>query len=274
MKLPWKRDDQPPKNLVLSRAAVVPKHYRVDVQGPSVENNLTVNSISTQFVTVQPLAPGESAQSVMQAMGSDLISEEEQKRRHWQRISFNAPNWVEPLVRTVGGLEFPPIDLPVWIDPATMKIDRVDVEQFLTEVEPMRERAQKIWGQELGAFADVHQILAAPKVIAQGAKEVVKLPKHFLGAIKDLVADIKSENVAPPEKPPAERPDLSQHPPVNGVDYDTWVLISVKPQLLAERGIDPAEWNIAHRTWLARIAGNATLGAAYVYDVDRLRREG
>ena len=61
MRFPWQKDRAPGGNDVKMRAAVVPKSYMFQMGTMVTENNFTVNSYSTHFVTLQLLKPGETA---------------------------------------------------------------------------------------------------------------------------------------------------------------------------------------------------------------------
>ena len=280
MRFPWQRDDQPPQNAVKMRAAVVPKSYHFEFGTMVTENNFTVNSYSTNFVTLQVLKPGQTAADISPLapgsvnFGGEVFSKEESAARNLQRVQFNAPNWIGVIVCSDGAVYYDHVELPVWVEPQSGKILRVDVEQMLQEQEPRRQEASEIWGETDGPFALYFQIRSAPKAILDTGKMLGKLPGIWSGAVKEMVADMKGEGAAPEPIPDHLRPDLTQYPPVAGMDFETWALLSAKPDQIAARGFTQESWVAANKEWNSRMMKDWKLGALYGNTVERIRKGG
>lgn len=260
------------------RAAVTPKSYKFEVTYMSTYNNITVNSYSTHVVTLQLLKPGETAKSVSKHIpgtvnfGGGMFTKEEEKERNLQRLQFDAPNWVGVIVCSDGAVYYDHVELPVWADPATGKIFSIDVAQMLEEMEPKRQRASEIWGEVEGPFALYFQIKNLPKDIAETGKMVASLPKTWFGAIKDLKDDMTGQGKPSDPVPRAMWPDLSQYPPVEGMDYKTWTLLSAHPDEIADEGFSQEQWVAACKGWNQRMMKDWKLGALHGSDIDRLRK--
>lgn len=277
MRLPWQKKEAP-VDAVKRRAAVVPKTYKFEFGTMVTENNLTVNSVSTHFVTLQVLNPGETAQSISKFQpgtvnfGGEVFTPEESKARNLQRVQFNAPNWVGVIVCADGVVYYDHVELPVWVDESRQKILGVDVDQMLQEMEPERQKASEIWGETEGPFALYFQIKQLPAAIADTGKMLGSLPGTWLGAMKEMVADMKGQGPPPEPLPDHMRPDLSQYQPVEGIDFETYVLLSAKPDKIQELGIPTENWQAASKEWTARMMKDWKLGAQYGNDVERLRK--
>jgi len=265
-------------------AAIVAKTYRVMVRTMVVESNLTVNSISTMSVTLRPLKPGQTpkdlaggATNIAMVVGdaSNIIPDGPDA----QLVHFNAPNWISVIVAQEGAVYFDLIPVPVFLDPNTGKILRVDVEKFVAEQEPNRRRASIIWGETDGPFAEVHQLLQMPKMVKEVANEVVAMPKLWASAVRDMFKDTPVEPI-----PEAMRPDMSNHPPIEGVDYGQWVHILAAISANRDRGIsadDIAEasgvprgmWKSVNDGWMKRVQSDWKLGAQYGADIQRIQQE-
>jgi hypothetical protein len=279
MRFPWQKDRAPGGNEVKMRAAVVPKSYMFQMGTMVTENNFTVNSYSTHFVTLQLLKPGETAESVAKMapgtvnFGGSVFTKEEERERNLQRIQFDAPNWVGVIVCSDGAVYYDHVEVPVWADP-TGKILGVDVDQMLQEMEPKRKRASEIWGETDGPFSLYFQIKNLPGALVDTGKMLGSLPGTWLGAVKEMVADMKGEGKAPEPLPAHMLPDLSKYPPVEGMDWDTWVMFSAKPQKIQELGIPQETWLLACRGWNERVQKDWKLGALYGNEVERVRKSG
>jgi hypothetical protein len=271
----WQRDKGPSEPLRLIRAAVMPLTFSQRVVRSVSESNLTVNSLSTHIVDLQPLAPGQKAEDVAPwapgttNQGSTFLSQAEAAQRGMQRAQFDAPNWVGMLVASHATAYMRHIDIPVWVD-AQGTIQRVDVPALLAELEPQRAAASRTWGQHEGVLADVHQLVQAPK-------RFFGLLRAVPGEIKDLVKDIKgigSGEIRLPEPVPAYlRPDLSQYPPVDGLDYAAVVRIQADPSGLAAMPEDERErTKAALRVWNERIQADPKLSMLFSTDVERVRQ--
>jgi len=278
MKLPWKGDKGPAGPLTKIRAAVMPLALGQGVIFNAKENNFTVNSISTHVVDLQPLQPGQSAADVAPFapgtvnQGGAMISKEDAAKRGIQRAQFDAPNWVNMLVASQMTVYERNIDIPVWVD-ASGKIQSVDVETMLAELEPLRQRASEVWGQEEGVFSDLHQIAQAPKKLFGMLKTVAAVPGELVSMVKDIKAE--QENQAKPADPvPAHfQPDLSQHPPIDGMDYPTFITLLAKPETATELGFEDEPRRLAaFKAWGVRVNADWKLSSLYSSDLDRMRK--
>lgn len=261
--------------LHLIRAAVMPLTFTQRVVRNVSESNLTVNSLSTHIVDLQPLAPGQSAADVAPwapgttNQGAPFLSPQEAAQRHLQRAQFEAPNWVGMLVASHATTYLRHIDIPVWADEHNT-IQRVDVPALLQELEPQREAASRTWGQHEGVLADVHQLVQAPK-------KLLGLLRGVPGEIKDLVKDIKGigkgETPLPEPVPAHLRPDLSQYPPVDGLDYAAVVRIQADPSgLMAMPEAEREQTKATLKVWNERIQADWKLSTMFSTDVERVRR--
>lgn len=273
MKLPWRKEKEHAGELRKIRAAVMPLAFNSKVVFGTTENNFTVNSVSTHIVDLQPLKPGQTAADVSPfapgafSGGGPLMTQEEAQLRNMQRLKFDAPNWVGVLVASDSTAYRHHIDIPVWADQSD-NIKSVDIESLMVELEPRRQRASEIWGKEDGVFSDVHAIIGAPKQIAKAAKSLFALPGDILNSIKDIASG--KEPPAAEPVPKHYRPDLSQYPPVDGVDYQTIVMVHAKPDLIPES--EKARLHAAGKVWSERIQSDWKLSSLVSCDVDRIRK--
>lgn len=278
MRFPWQKDKKPAANAVKMRAAVVPKSYKFQFAFGVTENNFTVNSYSTHFASLQLLKPGETAESIAKFspgtinFGGSMISDEEAIEKNIQRIQFDAPNWVGVIVCTDGAVYYDHVELPVWADPVTGTIHSVDVTEMLAELEPVRQRASEIWGETDGPFSLYFQIKNLPKDIKETGKLFASLPGTWLGAIKEMKDDMAGNGKPAEPVPPNMMPDLSQYPPIEGMDYRTWTILSAEPKRIMEEGFSQSAWIAASKGWNERVMKDWKLGALYSTDVDRIRK--
>ncbi len=278
MKLPWQKEKEPAGGLRKIRAAVMPLVFNSNVVFNASENNFTVNSISTHIIDAQPLKPGQAAADVAPFVpgaisgGGPLMTQEEAKVRNIQRLQFDAPNWVGVLVSSHSTAYRLHMDIPVWADQNGI-LKSVDLEAMLAELEPRRQRASEIWGQEDGVFSDIHAILGAPKEIAKAAKSLFALPGDIFKSIKEIKDSGFKDDAKPADPvPQAHRPNMSQYPPIDGMDYKTMVMLSVKPELLDGSGFTKESCLAAGKQWNTRIHSDWKLSTLYSTDVDRLRK--
>lgn len=265
-------------------AAIVCKSYHVMVQTMSVENNITVNSISTTSLTLRPLRPDQTPKdltggSVSLAMSVGGASNVIGDAPDAQLLQFNGPNWLSVICAQEGMVYFDLIPVPIFIDPATGKILRVDVEKFVIEQEHNRQRASEIWGETEGVFAGFHQLKRLPGDVIEVTKEVASLPKTWINAVRGMFNDEPAEPI-----PDHLKPDMSAYPPIAGIDYDTWMSILAEmtfssdrgttyAELAADRGFTPDAWNTANTDWMKRVQSDWKLGAQYGSDVQRIQIE-
>lgn len=278
MRFPWQKSKLSEPNAAKARALVVPKTYRFQVSYNVTENNLTVNSYSTHIVTLMRLEEGKTAQDIASSstgtvnFGGTFCSNEEGGGQNLQRIQFDAPNWIGVIVCSDGMVYFENVDLPVWADIRTGEILCVDVDALLLEMEPHKQRASEIWGETEGPFATYFQLRNAPREILKTGKELASLPGTWIGAIKDMVDDMKGEGKPPEPIPDHMKPDLSKYAPAHGLDYETWVLLSARPEKIQEMGVSQYQWAQGNEEWMARTMKDWRLGAQYGNDIERIRK--
>jgi hypothetical protein len=190
------------------------------------------------------------------------------------RVQFDAPNWVGVIISQDGTEYVAHVELPVWIDPSTGRVVEVDVPELVHQLEPKREQLSKIWGLEQGPFADFHQILQLPKTVLKTGKFFASLPGEWVGAVKDLVTDLKEESKAPEPLSPETMPDLTQYEPVEGIDFDTWVKLRVRPKDAAKLGTTFEKYMIANPVWTERTKNDEKLFALFENEIKRVNRGG
>src|SRR5690606_22081206 len=140
----------------------------------SVDNNFTVNSISTISATLRVLKPGETAKSISTSAHGTISMGDgpgyvPYDKDNCELVHFNAPNWLSVVIATEGFVYFHFIEVPVFVSPSTGKILSVDVDTLIREQEPNRQKASEIWGYSDGPFAAIHQLIAAPRIIKETA---------------------------------------------------------------------------------------------------------
>jgi hypothetical protein len=194
-----------------------------------------------------------------------------------QRVRTRLPNWVAIVLSHAGKERLfddnyipGPIDVPVWVEPATGQVEGIDVDALTEQVAPMRELAERIWRDEDGFMRTPRQVMQAPRRAFHVAKSVKKGFGDVWGEIKGL-----KETGAPPAEP---RPE---HPPVEGVDYDTW--IAVKAGLAVDdvhvshielyttyRSVPSTRWPAVDAEWSRRAAADPLLQSWASFNLRRL----
>lgn len=198
-----------------------------------------------------------------------------------QDVPFRTPAWAYQILFWAGREravvkehEIPgPIDIPVWADPDTGEIVAVDEEGLVAELQPLADLGKRIWKEEDAPLAPVRSALRAPKR-AGGLFKAIK------DQVVDLVDDVKAigDTGAPP---PGPRPGPPDHPPVEGVDYRTWMTVraglvrdAVHPTHVevyaVHRGVPAGRWAAVDAAWQARAGEDATVGAWAAFDQARL----
>ncbi len=153
-----------------------------------------------------------------------------------QTISVHLPMWVVQILRDVGserphGQALPKaLDVPVLVKAGTDQIKKLDVDLLESELAPYREAAAEVWKRDFGLLSPVRNLAAAPKGLLRGLRSAA-------GQLGDMAKDIASE--AP--GPAMPRPTAESHPPIEGVDYDTWIRANVQ----VGRGGAPADQRIS-----------------------------
>lgn len=280
MKLPWQKESAPPVQTAKGRAAVVPRSYKFQIARNVTSNNFTVNSYSTIITTVRVLKDGETAANTAEWLpgtinfGAEKYSVEEIEAQGLQRVQFDAPNWVGVIVSTDSGAYIDHVELPVWIDTATGRIESVDVPALIEQLEPKREKLSAYWGETEGPFAEIHQLITAPREIIKAGKFFASLPGEWIGAVKDLVKDLKTDHDPYEPLPPEQVPDMTQYPPVDGVTFHAWAAICQNLKNLEKVGIDYETYKNAGQVWTERVRADEKLALYFQNEIHRLRKGG
>jgi hypothetical protein len=162
MSSPAPKSENSSKDLVPGRAVSVPRNYHATVKLDVGETAVTVNSVTKIGLTLRLLKPGETAESLSSTYEIEakagLPDHALGPESELQRLRFYVPNWVEILLRQEGYVYRQYTEVPVWIDRTTGRIDSVDVDKLIAELEPERENACRIWSEREGVFADVPEV--------------------------------------------------------------------------------------------------------------------
>lgn len=205
-----------------------------------------------------------------------------------QKIRLKIPTWAFQILLYAGNERLDdgipdvpgPIDIPVWADPQTGAILEVDTDTLVKELEPQFELGKKIWKQEDAPLSSVRGLAKAPRALG---KFFGSLPKEWSSAIGDMVNDMKGN--VPPRPVGIPRPGEPNHPPVEGVDYRTWVIVkaglvrdSVHPahvDAYAEhRGVPKGRWTAVDAAWSQRAEQDPNVQVWSAYDVHRMTPTG
>jgi hypothetical protein len=279
MKLPWQKEGEPAVQPVKGRAAVIPKSYKFQIARNVTSNNFTVNSCSTVITTVKVLSDGETADSVNTWLpgtinqGDVRVSVAEAEAEGLQRVQFDAPNWIGMIITQDGSYYVEHVELPVWVDPTTNKVVSVDVPELLQKYEHRREELSRYWGRTDGPFSDFFDIIDAPKNILRTGKYIASIPGELFGGIKDLIKDAKAVSAAWQPLPPEQMPDLSQYPPIDGVDFDTFIYLCQFPKRCEEKGMTLDQFKPVYIKWHDKIRADQKGSAYYVNEIKRLKEE-
>ena len=148
-----------------------------------------------------------------------------------QVLKARVPNWVAELMWWAGkerldGREMipGPMDLPVWVDPATGAVIEVHEDSLVNELTPLREEAVWLWKRTESFLAPVRATVGTPGRLARLGGSLVK---EWRSAIGEMAADMKST------RPAGERPAGE----VEGVSYETWIQVKA---LLARDEVHPS----------------------------------
>ncbi|MBC8065284.1 MAG: hypothetical protein H7Y17_10665 [Chlorobia bacterium] len=279
MRLPWQKDSGKGPALLKGRAAVVPKSYKFTLGRAVHENEFTANSYSTVLTTVRVLKDGETAASVnARPPGSPNLTDQsfteaEVEAQGFQRIQFEAPNWLGIIVSRENPDRREFIELPVWINPKTGRVESVDVPELIQQQGHLREEMSRHWGLFDGPFAEIHQLINAPKVIVEVGKTFASLPGTWLGDIKQRVKEMKEETSSTGDFP-GEMPDLSLYPPVEGIDLANYVYLCFDPDHVARMGTTYEKYLAADKVWKARLAADNKLIAYFQHEFRKARSGG
>lgn len=279
MKFPWQKDNEPQVQPVKGRAAVVPKSYKFQVVRNHTENNITVNSYSTIMTTVKVLQQGQTASDVNSWLpgtiniGAERISKEEAEAQGLQQVQFNAPNWIGMIISQDGTYYVEHVELPVWIDPSNGRVVEVDVPELLQKYEHRREELSRHWGRTDGPFSDFFDIIDLPKNIFKTGKYLASIPGELFGGIKDLIKDAKAVNAAWQPLPPEQLPDMSQYPPIGGLDFLSFCYLCQFPKRTEEKGLTLEQFKPLYVQWHDLLKGDQKLSAYYVNEIKRWQEE-
>ena len=271
MKLPWQKNNQ----LIKGRAAVVPRSYKFSLGRFVNESNFTADSYSTVLTTVKILKEGETVASVHAQLipTQESFTEAEVEAQGFQRVQFEAPNWLGIIVSRENPDKREFIELPVWIHPQTGRVDSVNVPELIQQQQHQREEMSRHWGLYDGPFAEIHQLINAPKVLGEIGKLFASLPGIWLDDMKQMVKDLKEEGTSTGDFP-GEMPDLSQYPPVEGIDLANYVYLCFDPDHVARMGTTYEKYLAADKVWKARLAADDKLIAYFQHELRKARSGG
>jgi hypothetical protein len=251
----WLKNDPGSKGLVPGRAVAIPHYPRVETLSSSVENNFSANSVSTLSVTLRLLQPGDTAEAIgsqYERLPPKMMHRTTNTPDRCQRLHCNCPNWVHLLVRQEGYVHKEHTEVPVWVNPATGKMDRIDKDKLIEELEPERERALLIW-----------------KVAGMSG------PYIEGGAVPEEAEGVpQAASMGTPTGEDAFKPDMSQYPPIEGVDLNLWAHVAANlvkqriapnahDQFAQSQGAPAGRWAEIDRAWNQRMMSDWKLGAAY-----------
>lgn len=277
MKLPWQKDRSKDANLVKGRAAVVPKSYKFSLGRVVNDNEFTANSYSTVLCTIKILQEGETSASVnARPPGSydpKSYTEAEVEAQGFQRVQFEAPNWLGIIVSRDNPDRREFIEMPVWIDSRTGRADSVDVPELIREQEHLREEMSRHWGLYDGPFAEIHQLINAPKTLVEIGKTFASLPGTWLGDWKQTVKEWKEDSDVSGDYR-GEMPDLSLYPPVDGIDLPNYIRLCFDADHVARMGIQYDTYLAADKVWKARLAADDKLIAYFQFALRKARSGG
>jgi hypothetical protein len=280
-------DDQG-QQVVPGRAAVAAASYLSRNIDSASNNTFFAKERVEMGAAVGLLPPGVSAGAVGRSaliVGQHYWTEAGLGAR--QDVRFHAPVWTHQLLHWAGrernfgqGPQIVgPLDIPVWVEPATGRIVQVDVDRMVAEMEPQFDVAKRIWKEEEAPLSGARTVAKAPG-LAKG------LLRRIKEEVSDVVGDIKGigESTAPPLNL-GGRPTDAECPPIEGVGYRTWVEVTaglqrdeVHPTHLdaytAHRGVPAGRWSSVDGAWASRAAGNARLTAWRDFDVAHLAQLG
>jgi hypothetical protein len=198
-----------------------------------------------------------------------------------QRVRTRLPNWMAIVLSHAGKERLfddnhipGPIDVPVWVDPASGQVLSIDGPALEQQILQFRELAERIWRDEDGFMRTPRAIVQAPKSAFHFAKGL----KKAWGGVVDDIKDIKNTGAPPPGARPATEP-------IEGVDYRAWVI--VKGGLTSDevhvshvdlyagyRGVPAGRWPAVDQQWSARVAQDAALAAWAAFDLRRMSQTG
>lgn len=261
----WFKNDPVSKGLVPGRAVAIPHYPSVESRSNVVENSSSADSISTLSVTLRLLQSGETAQAVgsqYERLPPTGVHRTTRLPASCQRLHCNCPNWVHLMVRQEGYVHKEHTEVPVWVNPTTGKIDRIDKEKLIEELEPERERAHRIF--EVAGIFGKYELTESPRT----GQEVATMGDIDEDSFEDAIA-----------------PDLAKYPPIHGVDFYKWVEVSValvKDRAAPEdydehaeaEGVPAGRWMEIDNAWKQRMMSDWKLGTLYGSEYEALMREG
>ncbi|MBC8064956.1 MAG: hypothetical protein H7Y17_09010 [Chlorobia bacterium] len=268
----WLKRDPESKGMAPGRAVVIPHAPNVETISNSVENNSSADSVSTLGVTVRLLKPGESAQSVgsqYPRLPTTGLIRTSPLPEGCQRLHVNVPNWIHLMVRQERYIHRIHADIPVWVDPAKDRIWRIDKEKLIEEMEPLRNQAIELWERYGMTGGDP----SMQTFSAEG--DLGGLIGGLLGKVSEVAHE--ASNIAQAHsqsKSDFLKPDMSKHPPVEGVDFNKWVEISVAltknrvapqnySQFAESLGAPAGRWEEIDKVWNQRKMTDWKLGTLF-----------
>lgn len=139
----WLIRDPEKKGMVRGRAVAIAHNPTVEVRSNVVENSFGPDSISTLSVTVKLLKTGEFAGEVGSVYKHTVVNSP--VPAGCTRVHCNVPNWVHVLVRQDGQMYRRNTEVPVWVNPETGKIYKVDKDKLIEELLPDKEEASYLY---------------------------------------------------------------------------------------------------------------------------------
>lgn len=272
----WLNKDPEAKGLERGRAVVIPHAPSSETISNSVENFSHPTSVSTLGVTVRLLKPGESAHSVGSRYPRLPISgmiRTSPLPAGCQRLYVNVPNWIHLLVRQERYIHRLHAEVPVWVDPNTGRIDQIDKECLIEELEPLRPQALEIW-EKWGMTGGDPSTQMPQTTSSDPGVEVGGLLGTFLDKISENNQPATAVQSGSQSEADFLTPDMSQHPPIEGVDFHKWVQISValtknrvSPQDYAafaeSQGAPAGMWDEIDKAWNQRKMTDWKLGTLF-----------
>jgi len=272
----WFKNDPESKGWVPGRAVAIPHYPRVESRSNAVENTSSANSVSTLSVTLRLLQPGDTAESVgsqYERLPIGVKHKTTNLPEGCYRLHCNVPNWVHLMVRQEGYVHKEHTEVPVWVNPVSGKIERIDKDKLLEELEPEKERAKHIW-DEAGLFGKLDKA-ASTAAMADRSEDLGAFVGGLVGMAASGADTVVSIGYSPDEEssdPTA--PNMSKYPPIEGVNFHLWVAVSVG--LVKERiapmaydafaqskGVPAGRWAEIDKAWNARVASDWRLGALF-----------
>ncbi|MCU0307277.1 MAG: hypothetical protein MUE51_05810 [Thermoleophilia bacterium] len=138
-----------------------------------------------------------------------------------QRVTQPLANWLRIVMHDAGtntdlAARLPAeLVVPVWVDAATRRIERIDTDTAEAELERFRETARREWKETEAPLAPVRQAMALPGLVLRGVRA---LPKGIRDTISELRSDLAGG--APRDPTPAETEQLRRTSTILGYQLE------------------------------------------------------